>query len=379
MADLPELSKPEITRYSRHLLLEEVGEEGQRRLKQARVLVVGMGGLGSPISLYLAAAGIGTIGIVDFDTVDLTNLQRQIVHTTNSVGVKKTKSASKRLQELNPEIEIVVHEERFGADNALSLLEAYDLVLDGTDNFQTRYLVNDACVMAGKPNVYGSIFRFEGQVSIFSTKDGPCYRCIYPVPPEPGAVPNCAEGGVLGVLAGVIGSLQATEAIKLVLKAGKSLVGKLLVYDALEMSFDTLNIKKNPDCPVCGKNPTITSLKESENLCAAEQPKLEEEISPTELAQLLKNGPRPFLLDVRSEMERNICHLDDSTLIPLQELEGRLDELDKETNIVVYCHAGVRSYHAASFMRKKGFKNVSNLTGGITAWAMDVDRTMPIY
>ncbi|MBC7999437.1 MAG: molybdopterin-synthase adenylyltransferase MoeB [Leptolyngbya sp.] len=378
MANLPELSKSEITRYSRHLLLEEVGEEGQKRLKQARVLIIGMGGLGSPISLYLAAAGIGTIGIVDFDTVDLTNLQRQIVHSTESVGIKKTASASTRLKAVNPEINVVVHEQRFDAENALALLEKYDMVLDGTDNFQTRYLVNDACVLAGKPNVYGSIFRFEGQVSVFYAKEGPCYRCIYPIPPEANAVPNCAEAGVLGVLAGVIGSLQATEAIKLILGKGKSLLGKLLVYDALEMTFDRLNITKDPNCPVCGKNPTITSLKESEILCAAEE-KLEEEISPTELAKLIEGGRKPFLLDVRSEMERNICHLEDSTLIPLPELEGRLSELDKDTNIVVYCHAGVRSYHAASFMRKNGFKNVSNLTGGITAWAMDVDKSMPIY
>lgn len=394
-----DLSSSELTRYSRHLLLEEVGKDGQVRLKQARVLVIGMGGLGSPISLYLAAAGVGTIGIVDFDAVELSNLQRQILHSTESVGKKKTQSAKARLLEVNPEITVIVHEERISVENALSLIGDYDLIIDGTDNFQTRYLVNDACVLGKKPLVYGSIFRFEGQATVFSPPEGPCYRCIYPDPPEAGAVPNCAEGGVLGVLAGVIGSIQAAEAIKLILGKGQSLMGRLLLYDALEANFDTLNLKRNPNCPLCGKQPTITSLQETNFVCAAEvkprsgdamrrpfqnaasetDEKQETEISATELSDLVKAGKSPFLLDVRSLEETKICNLDNSILIPLPELEKRLDELDKNEDIVVYCHAGVRSNHAAHLMRRNGFRKVRNLSGGITAWALDVDRSMPRY
>lgn len=394
-----DLSSSELTRYSRHLLLEEVGKDGQVRLKQARALVIGMGGLGSPISLYLAAAGVGTIGIVDFDAVELSNLQRQILHSTESVGKKKTQSAKARLLEVNPEITVIVYEERISVENALSLIGDYHVIIDGTDNFQTRYLVNDACVLAKKPLVYGSIFRFEGQATVFSPPEGPCYRCIYPDPPEAGAVPNCAEGGVLGVLAGVIGSIQAAEAIKLILGKGQSLMGRLLLYDALEANFDTLNLKRNPNCPLCGKLPTITSLQETNFVCAAQvearkgdamrrpfqnaasdtDEKQETEISATELSDLVKAGKSPFLLDVRSLEETKICNLDNSILIPLPELEKRLDELDKNEDIVVYCHAGVRSNHAAHLMRRNGFRKVRNLSGGITAWALDVDRSMPRY
>lgn len=397
------LSANELTRYSRHLLLEEVGKEGQLKLKQSRVLVIGMGGLGSPISLYLAAAGIGTLGIVDFDSVDLSNLQRQILHSTENVGKKKTQSAKARLLEVNSEIVVNVHEERIGVDNALQLISNYDVIVDGTDNFQTRYLVNDACVLGKKPLVYGSIFRFEGQATVFCPPEGPCYRCLYPEPPESGAVPNCAEGGVLGVLAGVIGSIQAAEAIKLILGKGNSLLGRLLLYDALECNFDTLNLKRNENCPLCGKQPTITSLEETNFICASEKEQsakdlgsdekkqnkcdsdelMEErfptEISATELSDLIKTGKSPLLLDVRSMEETLICNLDNSVLIPLPELERRLDELEKDADIVVYCHAGVRSHHAAHIMRRKGFRKVRNLTGGITAWALDVDRSMPRY
>lgn len=362
-----------------------------------------MGGLGSPISLYLAAAGVGTIGIVDFDDVDLSNLQRQILHSTENVGKKKTQSAKKRLHEVNPEVEVIVHEKRISAENALQLIANYDLVIDGTDNFQTRYLVNDACVLSKKPLVYGSIFRFEGQATVFYPPTGPCYRCIYPDPPESGAVPNCAEGGVLGVLAGVIGSIQAAEAIKLLLGKGQSLIGRLLLYDALEANFDTLNLKRNPDCRLCGNKPTIKSLEESNFVCASEtisQVETDDKaktqvadkkhspdeienyptaITPTELNDLIKAGKSPYLVDVRNIEETMICNLANSHLIPLPELERRLDELDKNADIVVYCHAGVRSHHAASVMRRNGFKKVRNLTGGITAWALDVDRSMPRY
>ncbi len=390
------LSSSELTRYSRHLLLEEVGKDGQVRLKQSSALVIGMGGLGSPISLYLAAAGVGTIGIVDFDAVELSNLQRQILHSTEMVGKKKTESARARLLEINPEVNVIAHEERISVENALRLIADYDVIIDGTDNFQTRYLVNDACVLGKKPLVYGSIFRFEGQATVFSTPKGPCYRCLYPDPPEAGAVPNCAEGGVLGVLAGVIGSIQAAEAIKLLLGKGQTLMGRLLLYDALEANFDTLNLKRNPDCPLCGNQPTITSLNETNFVCSTEKNAQAEaetktktmshtdqtnetEISATELSDLVKAGKSPFLLDVRSMEETLICNLDNSVLIPLPDLEKRLGELDKNEDIVVYCHAGVRSHHAAHIMRRNGFLRVRNLSGGITAWALDVDRSMPRY
>jgi len=395
-----DLSSSELTRYSRHLLLDEVGKAGQLRLKQSRALVIGMGGLGSPVSLYLAAAGVGTIGIVDFDAVELSNLQRQILHSTENVGKKKVDSAKNRLLEVNPEISVQVHEERISKENALELFGQYDVIIDGTDNFQTRYLVNDACVLSEKPLVYGSIFRFEGQASVFFPPAGPCYRCIYPEPPEQGAVPNCAEGGVLGVLAGVIGSIQAAEAIKIMLGKGETLMGRLLLYDALEATFDTLNLKRNVNCPLCGKNPSITSLKETNFVCAAEaktliepaanketkntvgsmnQNQYETEISATELNDLIEAGKSPFLLDVRSMEETLICNLANSVLIPLPELQTRMGELDKDEDIVVYCHAGVRSHHAAHLMRKNGFRRVRNLSGGITAWALDVDRSMPRY
>ncbi|HNB22000.1 MAG TPA: molybdopterin-synthase adenylyltransferase MoeB [Candidatus Melainabacteria bacterium] len=385
------LSSSELTRYSRHLLLEEVGKDGQLRMKQSRALVIGMGGLGSPISLYLAAAGVGTLGVVDFDLIELSNLQRQILHSTGNVGKKKTQSAKDRLHEVNPEIEVIVHEERISVENALQLISRYDVVIDGTDNFQTRYLVNDACFLGKKPLVYGSIFRFEGQATVFYPPHGPCYRCIYPEPPEAGAVPNCAEGGVLGVLAGVIGSIQAAEAIKLLLGKGQTLMGRLLLYDALEASFETLNLKRNSNCPLCGDKPSIKTLEETNFVCRQEketkssmnaketEDNFPTAITPTELSELIKAGKSPYLLDVRSIEETMICNLANSHLIPLPELEYRLKELDKDEDIVVYCHAGVRSHHAASLMRRNGFKKVRNLTGGITAWALDVDRSMPRY
>nr|WP_322816284.1 molybdopterin-synthase adenylyltransferase MoeB [Chloroflexus sp.] len=379
------LSNEEIARYSRHLIMPEVGMAGQRRLKQGSVLLIGTGGLGSPLALYLAAAGVGHIGLVDFDVVDASNLQRQIVHGTSTVGVAKTESAKRRLQDLNPYIEITTYETQITSQNALDLMRPYDVIVDGTDNFPTRYLTNDACVLLGKPNVYGSIFRFEGQATVFSARDGgPCYRCLYPEPPPPGLVPSCAEGGVLGVLPGVIGTIQATEVIKLLTGIGEPLIGRLLLYDALSMRFRELKLRRNPSCPVCGDQPTITELIDYEQFCgiAPEEPTLSNqfEITPRELAEWLERSDRPFLLDVRNPYEVAIASIPGTDkLIPLDQLPERINELDSAREMVVYCRSGVRSGRAVELLKTAGFRKVKNLVGGILRWADDVDPSLPKY
>ena len=376
-----DLTAPELARYGRHLVLPEVGVEGQRRLRAASVLVVGAGGLGSPLALYLAAAGGGRIGLVDFDRVELSNLQRQILYGTADVGHSKLSAASRRLTAVNPHVRVIPHETRLVAANALQIVAGYDVVVDGTDNFPTRYLVNDACVLADKPNVHGSIFRFEGQVSLFRPGHGPCYRCLFPEPPEPGAVPSCAEGGVLGVLPGVIGTLQATETIKLILDCGRSLCGRLLLFDALELRFRELALRRDPACPVCGDEPTIRELVDLQAVCAAEA-----RTGPSDLdIDVEALGPRlarespPFLLDVRSPQEWAICRLPGAVLIPVDQLETRLDEVEREREIVVYCHSGMRSAMAAKLLRDQGYDRVRNLAGGIDAWAERIDPKMPRY
>ena len=379
------LSNEEIARYSRHLIMPEVGMAGQRRLKQGSVLLIGTGGLGSPLALYLAAAGVGHIGLVDFDVVDASNLQRQIVHGTSTIGVAKTESAKRRLQDLNPYIEITTYETQITSQNALDLMRPYDVIVDGTDNFPTRYLTNDACVLLGKPNVYGSIFRFEGQATVFSARDGgPCYRCLYPEPPPPGLVPSCAEGGVLGVLPGVIGTIQATEVIKLLTGIGEPLIGRLMLYDALSMRFRELKLRRNPSCPVCGDQPTITELIDYEQFCgiAPEEPTLSNqcEITPRELAELLERPDRPFLLDVRNPYEVAIASIPGTDkLIPLDQLPERINELDSAREMVVYCRSGVRSGRAVELLKTAGFRKVKNLVGGILRWADDVDPSLPKY
>ena len=377
---LPHLAHEEVLRYSRHLLLPEVGVEGQRRLKGARVLLVGAGGLGSPAALYLAAAGVGTIGLVEFDLVDVTNLQRQILHGTAALGRPKLESAVERLHDLNPHVRVEPVADRLSSANALEILRRYDLVVDGSDNFPTRYLVNDACVLLGKPLVYGSIFRFEGQVSVFDAKRGPCYRCLYSEPPPPGLVPSCAEGGVLGVLPGIIGSLQALEAIKLLLGVGDSLVGRLVLFDALRLRFRELALRKDPDCPVCGPAPTVTALIDYEAFCGiggvGGHPELE--ISPKEL-QAARGGVGPLVLDVREPHEFEIVHLEGSHLIPLRELPARLAELTAHRDIVALCHHGMRSLQAVELLRGAGFGSARSLAGGIDAWAVEVDPAMARY
>ncbi|MGQ9481681.1 molybdopterin-synthase adenylyltransferase MoeB [Chloroflexus sp.] len=379
------LSNEEIARYSRHLIMPEVGMAGQRRLKQGSVLLIGTGGLGSPLALYLAAAGVGHIGLVDFDVVDASNLQRQIVHGTSTVGMAKTESAKRRLQDLNPYIEVITYETQITSQNALDLMRPYDVIVDGTDNFPTRYLTNDACVLLGKPNVYGSIFRFEGQATVFSARDGgPCYRCLYPEPPPPGLVPSCAEGGVLGVLPGVIGTIQATEVIKLLTGIGEPLIGRLLLYDALSMRFRELKLRRNPSCPVCGDQPTITELIDYEQFCgiAPEEPTLSNqfEITPHELAEWLERPDRPFLLDVRNPYEVAIASIPGTDkLIPLDQLPERINELDSAREMVVYCRSGVRSGRAVELLKTAGFRKVKNLVGGILRWADDVDPSLPKY
>ena len=388
-AALPDLSNNEIARYSRHLILPEVGMEGQQKLKAAKVLCVGTGGLGAPLTYYLAAAGIGTIGLVDFDVVDESNLQRQIIHSTKDVGRPKIDSAAEKLTALNPNVRIVKHETMLTSANALEIIKDYDIVADGTDNFPTRYLVNDACVLSGnKPNAYGSIFRFEGQASVFATEEGPCYRCLYPEPPPPGLVPSCAEGGVLGILPGLVGVIQATEVIKLILGKGEPLIGRLLLVDSLNMKFRELNLRKNPDCPVCGKNPTVTELIDYQQFCGiAPEPKVDQvtaiqngipQISPKDLKQKLDSGADIFVLDVREPHEYQIANLG-AKLIPLGDLPARASELDKNREIVVHCKSGGRSQKASEFLAQNGFKNVSNLAGGITAWSNDVDPTIAKY
>ena len=384
------LNKDEILRYSRHLIMPEVGMEGQQKLKAARVLCIGTGGLGSPLALYLAAAGVGTLGLVDFDVVDYTNLQRQIIHSTADVGRKKLDSAADKLKGINPFLNLRTFDTRLSSANALELFRDFDIIADGTDNFPTRYLVNDACVLTGKPNVYGSIFRFEGQASVFATEDGPCYRCLYPEPPPPGLVPSCAEGGVLGILPGLVGVMQATEVIKLILGVGEPLIGRLLLVDALGMKFRELKLRKNPDCPVCGTNPTVTELIDYDQFCGiAPEPKAEivndkpvqngiPQITAKELKQKLDAKDGVFVLDVREPHEYQIANLG-AKLIPLGELPARVGELDKNAEIVVHCKMGGRSQKASEFLAQNGFKNVTNLTGGITAWSNDVDPTIPKY
>jgi molybdopterin/thiamine biosynthesis adenylyltransferase/rhodanese-related sulfurtransferase len=378
----PQLTHDEIRRYSRHLVMPEVGLEGQEKLRRSSVLVIGTGGLGSPVALYLAAAGIGRIGLVDFDVVDETNLQRQIIHGTKDIGRPKLYSARERILDVNPNIEIVLHETAIDSSNALEIMGGYDVIIDGTDNFPTRYLTNDACVLLGKPNVYGSIFRFEGQASVFYAEEGPCYRCLFPEPPPPGLVPSCAEGGVLGVLPGVIGTIQATEAVKLLLGRGKPLIGRLLLYDALEMSFDEIELRKNPDCPVCGEDPTVTELIDYVQFCGLDPAEALEpswEITPAELASKLETGHRLLLLDVREPHEWEIAHLEGAMLIPRGDLLGRMSELSTADDIVLYCRSGERSARALNLLREAGFRRLKNLRGGINAWAQAVDPGLPRY
>ena len=387
----PALSNEEVARYSRHLILPEVGMAGQQKLKAARALCIGAGGLGSPVALYLAAAGVGTIGIVDFDEVDYSNLQRQIIHGTPDVGRSKLASARSKLNALNPEVEVVTHEMALSSQNALALFADYDFVVDGTDNFPTRYLVNDACVLSGKPNVYGSIFRFEGQASVFAAADGPCYRCMFPEPPPPGLVPSCAEGGVLGILPGVVGTLQATEAVKLVLGAGDPLVGRFLLFDALKMRFRELKVRKDPDCPVCGEQPTVTGLIDYEQFCGvappADAPAAPSAADPAaagaatveELKRRIEGNDAFLLLDVRETREFEICRIPGSVHIPLGELPSRLSELAGRGDIIVHCKSGVRSGRAVRLLREAGYAGARNLDGGILAWIDRIDPTLPRY
>jgi molybdopterin/thiamine biosynthesis adenylyltransferase/rhodanese-related sulfurtransferase/molybdopterin converting factor small subunit len=382
----PDLTNDEIKRYSRHLIMPEVGIDGQRKLKAGSVLCIGAGGLGSPVAMYLAAAGIGRLGIVDFDTVDFSNLQRQILHGTPDVGRSKLESAKDRLQALNPNVQIETYEAALSSQNALQLFEPYDVIVDGTDNFPTRYLVNDACVLTGKPNAYGSIFRFEGQASVFAAKDGPCYRCLYPEPPPPGLVPSCAEGGVLGVLPGIIGVIQATEAVKLILGVGEPLIGRFLIYDALRMRFRELKLRKDPDCPVCGTHPTVKQLIDYEQFCgimpAAPEPiavNSATEISSVELKQRLDRGEKLRIIDVREPNEYQINRIPGSELIPLGDVPKRHGELNPDEEIIVHCKMGGRSAKAADFLRSVGFKRVLNLKGGILDWVDKVDPSQPKY
>lgn len=378
------LSPAELQRYSRHLILPEVGVEGQLRLKAGKVLAIGAGGLGSPLALYLAAAGVGTIGIVDFDVVDLTNLQRQVLHSSDSIGKPKLESAKERLSALNPEVKIELHQTKLTSTNALDILRGYDVIVDGTDNFPTRYLVNDACILLGKPNVYGSIFRFEGQASVFGMPDGPCYRCLYPEPPPPGLVPSCAEGGVLGILPGIIGVIQATETVKLLLGIGETLEGRLLLFDALRMRFRELRLRKDPDCPICGDRRSIHALIDYEQFCgipsaveALSPPK--SALDPVELKEWMDRGESMLLLDVREPHEWQIGHIPGAHLIPLGQLPARLNELSSAQMIVAYCRSGVRSGKAVDLLEKSGFTKLRNLTGGILAWSDKVDPSVPKY
>lgn len=377
------MSPEQLKRYGRHIILPEVGLEGQERLNRSSVLVIGAGGLGSPAALYLAAAGVGTIGLVDFDSVDLTNLQRQILHTTESVGTSKLLSARQRIHALNPTVTVRTHDTQLTRANAMEILGAYDVILDGTDNFPTRYLVNDACVFLGKPNIYGSIFRFEGQASVFDASEGPCYRCLYPEPPPPGMVPSCAEGGVFGVLPGIVGTIQATEAIKKLLGIGKTLIGRLLLVDALTMEFRTMKLKKDPECPVCGPKATIKELIDYEDWCAGvsggiSDRDVSDEISVQELSERLRAKDSLQLVDVREDFEREIASIG-GIPIPLRELPGRVHELESTKEVVVYCHTGQRSGRAVAFLRDQGFSKARNLLGGIEAWSLLIDKSVPRY
>jgi sulfur-carrier protein adenylyltransferase/sulfurtransferase len=383
---LPKLTHSEIHRYSRHLLIPEVGLEGQSKLKAASVLVIGTGGLGSPVALYLAAAGVGRIGLVDYDVVDFSNLQRQVIHGTSKLGELKVESARERMLDLNPDIQVEVYNEPFTSENAFRIAESYDILIDGTDNFPTRYLVNDVCVLLGKANVYGSIFRFDGQASVFDARRGPCYRCLFPEPPPPGLVPSCAEGGVLGVLPGTIGSLQASEALKLILDIGEPLIGKLLLYNALDMSFDFVKLRKNPSCKVCGDNPEITELIDYEAFCGVPGHDHEEgsagagwDITAGELSERLKKLEPLHLIDVREPHELEISRLEGAQLIPLGQMAARLSELDSAREIVLFCKSGTRSTRALELLASAGFRKVKNLKGGINAWAREVDPSLPVY
>jgi sulfur-carrier protein adenylyltransferase/sulfurtransferase len=380
------LTPSEIQRYARHLIMPEVAMAGQKRLKAAKVLCIGTGGLGSPLSLYLAAAGVGTLGLADFDVVDVSNLQRQIIHFSSDVGRPKIQSAEEKLKAINPDLRIVRHEHSVDSSNALDMFASYDVIVDGTDNFPTRYLVNDACVLLSKPNVYGSIFRFDGQATVFFPPHGPCYRCLYPEPPPPDLVPNCAEGGVLGILPGLIGVVQATETVKLILGAGKPLIGRLLLYDALEMTFREMKVRKNPRCPICGPDPTIRALIDYQEFCGVrgvESPPSTatacEEITPLELKALWDRGERPLILDVRNPEEIAICRIPGSTVIPLPELTNRLGELTPTSAIVVHCKSGVRSAKAITLLQAAGFSGLKNLKGGILGWIKEVDPSLPVY
>ena len=388
------LTSQEVARYSRHLIMPEVGMEGQKRLKAASILLIGAGGLGSPLGLYLAAAGVGRLGLVDFDVVDFSNLQRQVLHGTADVGRPKLQSARDRIAAINPEVQVDLYETHLTSANAMQIFAPYDVIIDGTDNFPTRYLVNDACVLLKKPNVYGSIFRFDGQASVFYPGQGPCYRCLYPEPPPPGEVPSCAEGGVLGILPGLIGCIQATEAVKLILGSGSPLVGRLLLYDALQMSFREFKIRRNPKCPVCGDKPTVTKLIDYEQFCGVRgaEPAVSKEtaamgangqsageITPEELKQRLDAGDKVFILDVRNPPEYEICRIAGSTLIPLPTLPQRLDELDRSRELIVHCKSGMRSQQAIGILRQAGFTNLKNLKGGILAWADKVDPSLTKY
>jgi molybdopterin/thiamine biosynthesis adenylyltransferase/rhodanese-related sulfurtransferase len=380
-----ELDLDEVRRYSRHLIMPEVAMEGQQRIKAAKVLCIGAGGLGSPVIMYLAAAGVGTLGIVEFDVVDETNLQRQIIHGQSDVGRSKAESARDTVAEINPNVNVVLHETRLDSSNALDIFSDYDLIVDGTDNFPTRYLVNDACVLLGKPYVWGSIFRFEGQASVFWASEGPCYRCLYPEPPPPGMVPSCAEGGVLGVLCATIGSIQATEAVKLIIGRGNPLIGRLKLYDALEMDLKTIKVRKDPSCPICGENPTITELIDYEEFCGIRGAEVEPEgdvpsVTPDELARLMKGDRKPVVVDVREPFEVEISKLPfDQKLIPLNEVVNRVHELSSADDIVLYCRSGARSGQATQFLQSIGFTKVRNLAGGINAYAEEVDPSIPVY
>lgn len=386
MEGLPNLSHEEILRYSRHLLIPEVGLTGQRKLKAASILVIGTGGLGSPVALYLAAAGVGRIGLVDYDVVDESNLQRQVIHGSSRLGWLKVESARERMLDLNPDIQVDVYNEPFTSANARRIAADYEVIVDGTDNFPTRYLTNDLCVLTGKPNVYGSIFRFEGQVSVFDARRGPCYRCLFPEPPPPGLVPSCAEGGVLGILPGTIGTLQATEALKLILGIGEPLIGRLLLYNALDLSFEFVKLRKNPACKVCGPNPEVTELIDYEAFCgvpgyAHEEGSAGEEwdISAGELAEMLKGPHPPRLIDVREPHELEISRLEGAELIPLGSLASRLSELNSADEIVLFCKAGTRSARALEVLYSAGFRKIKHLKGGINAWAKEVDPSLPVY
>lgn len=393
LADMT-LSHEEVQRYSRHLIMPEVGSEGQKKLKASSVLLIGAGGLGSPLGMYLAAAGIGRIGLVDYDVVDYTNLQRQIIHGTKDVGRPKLESARDRILDINPHVQLDLYEVPLTSDNALEIFEPYDIVIDGTDNFPTRYLTNDACVLLGKPNVYGSIFRFEGQASVFYAEEGPCYRCLFPEPPPPGLVPSCAEGGVLGILPGTIGAIQATEAIKLLLGIGEPLIGRLLLYDALNMNFDYVHLRKNPNCPVCSENPTLTELIDYEQFCGMPahdrsefmtsengQSEAVPQVSPAELKARLDKDNNLFILDVREPHEWDISNLSDlgAVLIPKGQVLEHMGELDTAQEMVVYCRSGARSADVIRQLREHGFKKMWNLDGGINRWAKEVDNSLPTY